>query len=240
MLSAYTLLEFVVCMTAWVPLMGAVHVRHHRDPIPRVPGRWLRRLARTTTRLSPLWRMSIEGRAPSDIASRAYVVVANHESNLDPFLLAHLPWDMRWVAKQELFRIPVMGALLRLSGDIPVRRGDGDSVRGMLARCRETLSGGLPVMMFPEGTRTRDGHLGRFKDGAFRLAIESHVPVLPIAIEGTRGALAAGSWRFGDARARARVLDPVATDGLGPTDVRWLRDEVRSRIAAALTVEATS
>jgi len=233
LLSSYTLLEFGLCVAAWVPLMGAVHVRHRRDPTPRVPGRWLRRLARTTTRLSPL-RMSIEGRAPEDIARRAYVVVANHESNLDPFLLAHLPWDMRWVAKRELFRIPVIGALLRLSGDIPLRRGDGDSVRRMFAGCRETLGRGLSVMIFPEGTRARDGMLGPFKDGAFRLAIESHVPVLPIAIDGTRECLAAGSWRFGDARARAQVLEPVSTENLGPDDVAWLRDEARSRIAAAL------
>lgn len=227
-------------MAAWVPLMRAVHVRHRRDPTPRVPGRWLRRLARTTTRLSPLWRMSIEGRAPDDIAHRAYVVVANHESNLDPFLLAHLPWDMRWVAKHELFRIPVIGALLRLSGDIPVRRGDGDSVRSMLAGCRETLGRGLSVMIFPEGTRAREGRLGVFKDGAFRLAIESRVPVLPIAIDGTRHCLPAGSWRLGDARARALVLEPIATEGLGPEDVAWLRDQARSRIAAALSEETVS
>jgi 1-acyl-sn-glycerol-3-phosphate acyltransferase len=233
LLTAYTLLELGVCMVIWVPLLGAVRLRHGRDPARRVTGRWLRRFGRTTTRLSPLWRISIDGQVPDDISHRAYVVVANHQSNLDPFLLSHLPWDMRWIAKQELFRIPVIGSLLRLSGDIPLRRGDSESVRRMVAECRETLDRGLSVMMFPEGTRSRDGSLGAFKDGAFRIAIEAQVPVLPIAIEGTREGLPAGGWRLGKVRARARVLQPVPTAGLGPADVEWLRDTVRTRIASA-------
>ncbi len=233
-LSAYTLVEFGVCMAAWVPLLGAVRLRHRHDETPRVPGRWLRRLARTSARLSPLMRMSIEGDPPEDIDRRAYVVVANHQSNIDPFLLSHLPWDMRWVAKEELFKLPLVGTLLRLSGDIPVKRGNGESVREMVACCRDTLDRGLSVMMFPEGTRTRDGQIGAFKDGAFRLAIEARVPVLPIAIEGTRGCLSKGSWHLQGARARASILEPIATDEMTVTDVDRLRDAVRSRIAGAL------
>ena len=123
----------------------------------------MRRFGRTTTRLSPLWRISIDGQVPDDISHRAYVVVANHQSNLDPFLLSHLPWDMRWIAKQELFRIPVIGSLLRLLGDIPLRRGDSESVRRMVAECRETLDRGLSVMMF--ATRARSLKVRRMPRG---------------------------------------------------------------------------
>jgi 1-acyl-sn-glycerol-3-phosphate acyltransferase len=193
----------------------------------------MRRFGRVATRLSGLWRFSVEGEVPADIDSHSYVVVANHMSTADPFLLSFLPWDMRWVAKEELFRIPLTGWLLRLSGDIPLRRGDGQSVKEMMAACRETLDAGLPVMIFPEGTRSRDGELQPFKDGAFRLAIEAQVPVLPIAIEGTRDCRPKGSWWFGRARAKARILAPVATRGLGAGDVARLRETVRDRIAQA-------
>jgi 1-acyl-sn-glycerol-3-phosphate acyltransferase len=229
-----TYATFAACIGAWVPIEAAVHALHRRDAVPRVEGRWLRRLARVATRLSPLWTFSIEGDAPRDIGARAYVVVANHESNADPFLLAHVPWDMRWIAKEELFRVPVIGWLLRLAGDIPLRRGDRASARRMLDEARRTLDRGLSVMMFPEGTRSRDGSLQRFKDGAFQLAIEAQAPVLPMVVRGTRACMPKHSAWLGRARASARVLAPIDTRGLGPADVQRLREQVRERIAEAL------
>ena len=231
--GSYAYLELGACMVAWLPLLAVAYLRHRHDPVPRIEGRWMRRFARVTTRLSGMWRFSVEGEAPADIGTHAYVVVANHVSTADPFLLSFLPWDMRWVAKEELFRIPLTGWLLRLSGDIPLRRGNGESVKEMMAMCRATLAAGLPVMLFPEGTRSPDGSLRCFKDGAFRLAIETQVPVLPIAIEGTRDCRPKGSWWFGRARAKARILSPVPTCGLGAGDVARLREAVRGQIAAA-------
>ena len=220
-------------MIAWLPILAASRLRHRNDAVPRIEGRWLRRFARTSARLSGMWHFSVEGDPPADIGSHAYVVVANHESTADPFLLSFVPWDMRWVVKEELFRIPLTGWLLRLSGDIPIRRGDGESVKAMMAECRRTLDAGLPVMLFPEGTRSRDGKLQRFKDGAFQLAIDAQVPVLPIALEGTRGCRPKGSSWFGHARAKARILAPISTRGLSAGDVPRLRDLVRARIAEA-------
>jgi len=195
----YAYLAFAACMCAWLPIEAMVHAVHRRDEVPRVEGRWLRRLARVVTCASRLWTFSVEGLPPPD------VVVANHQSNADAFLLSYLPWDMRWVAKRELFGVPVVGWLLRLSGDIPVRRGDRESAARMRAQARDT---GLSVMIFPEGTRSRDGRLQPFKDGAFRLAIEAH--------------------------ASARVLEPIETRDLGPDDVGRLRDRVHARIGEAL------
>jgi 1-acyl-sn-glycerol-3-phosphate acyltransferase len=184
--------------------------------------------------LTPLWTFSIEGEKPTDIDRRAYVVVANHASTADPFLLSWLPWDMQWVAKEELFRAPVLGALLRLGGDIPLRRGDGESVRAMLSACRHALRHGLSVMIFPEGTRSVGGGVQRFKDGAFRLAIEEGAPILPIAIAGTHRCMPKGSVWFGRAHAVARVLAPIETRGMTVDDVARVRDLARERIAAAL------
>jgi 1-acyl-sn-glycerol-3-phosphate acyltransferase len=235
LLGTYSYAEFGACLGAWLPILAGSRLIHRNDPVPRMPGRWLRRLARVTTRLSPLWKFEVRGTAPSDIGTHAYVVVCNHESSADPFLLSHLPWDMRWVAKQELFRTPMSGWALSLSGDIPLRRGDAESVRAMLAECRRTLGEGLSVMMFPEGTRSEDGTIGRFKDGAFELAIDAGVPVLPLALTGTRDCRPKGSRWFGEASAVVRVLEPMPTAGMTREDLPRLRDEARERIVAAVS-----
>jgi 1-acyl-sn-glycerol-3-phosphate acyltransferase len=230
----YTYLEFGVCVAGFLPFMAASSARHSGDPTQRKPGRWLRRLGRTAARLAPLWKFSIEGSAPPDIAHKPYVVIANHESAADPFLLSWLPWDMRWVAKEELFRQPVTGWAMRFGGDIPIRRGEGESVRSMMNECERALAGGISVMMFPEGTRSRDGELLAFRDGAFRLALHAKVPVLPIALAGTRQMRPKHSKWFGKAHACAKILPPISTEGLGEGDLALLRDRARDAIAAAL------
>ncbi len=232
--TAFALLEFGACVAAITPAMACSWLRHRGDPTQRMPGRWMRRLGRASSALCPLWHFRTEGDAPADIAHRAYVVVANHESAADPFLLSWLPWDMRWVAKEELFRLPILGWTFRFSGDIPLHRGDGDSVRATMEACRRSLSAGISIMMFPEGTRSKTGSLLPFKDGAFRLAIEAGVPILPIAIEGTRTCMQAGTLRLGRADATARVLAPIATVGATIEDVASVRDAAREQIQTAL------
>lgn len=230
----YSYAEFGACVLAFLPVMAVSSVRHRGDPTQRMPGRWMRRLGRATGALSPLWRFTVEGAPPPDIDRRGYVVIANHESTADPFLLSWLPWDMRWVAKEELFRPPLTGWAMRFGGDIPLRRGEGDSVRAMLAECERALAAGISVMMFPEGTRSEDGALGRFKDGAFALAIRARVPVLPVAIAGTRQMRPKHSRWFGRAHACAKVLPVVPTEGLAEADVPALRDRCRDAISAVL------
>jgi 1-acyl-sn-glycerol-3-phosphate acyltransferase len=230
----FTYAEFFACLTAFLPILAVSSVRHRSDPTQRVPGRWLRRLGRTTGRLTPLWTFEIEGEPPTDIDRTGYVVVANHESMADPFLLSWLPFDMRWVAKEELFRPPLVGWALRWGGDIPLRRGKGESVRAMLDECARALEGGISVMLFPEGTRSKDGDLLPFKDGAFSLAVRMQVPVLPIALSGTREMRPPHSRWFAKANARARILTPIPTRGLGEKDVPAVRERARDAIIAAL------
>jgi 1-acyl-sn-glycerol-3-phosphate acyltransferase len=230
----YTYAEFGLCVAGFLPVMALSSLRHRNDPTQRLPGRWMRRLGRTTSRLTPLWNFDVEGQAPSDIGSSAYVVVANHESQADPFLLSWLPFDMRWVAKEELFKPPLTGWAMRFGGDIPLRRGKGDSVRAMMDECERALRGGISVMMFPEGTRSKDGELLPFKDGAFALAIRAGVPVLPVALAGTREMRPKHSKWFGKAHAGARILDPIPTTGLDESNVAELRDRAREAIRAVL------
>ena len=232
----YTYVEFGLVLGAFLPIMGVASALHRGDPTQRIPGRWLRRLGRVTSSLTPLWKFEIEGERPSDIDHRAYVVVANHESQADPFLLSWLPWDMRWVAKEELFRTPGTGWAMRFGGDIPLRRGEGDSVREMMNECERALAGGISVMMFPEGTRSRDGELLPFRDGAFKLALRAKVPVLPIALAGTRQMRPKHSKWFGKAHACAKILAPISTDEFtgAEGDVAVLRERARDAIDAAL------
>jgi 1-acyl-sn-glycerol-3-phosphate acyltransferase len=232
--EVFTYLELAACAAAWLPILATSAARHRHDAVPRHEGRWLRRFGRATSALTPLWDFVVEGDPPADIHARPYVVVANHVSTADPFLLSWLPWDMRWVAKEEAFRMPVLGTLIRLGGDVPLRRGDGESVRAMFSACRHTLRNGLSVMIFPEGTRSADGALGPFKEGAFRLAIGEWAPVLPIAIEGTHLCMPKGSHRVGRARAVARILPPIETAGLSPSDAPRVAERARTNIAAAL------
>jgi 1-acyl-sn-glycerol-3-phosphate acyltransferase len=221
----------------WLPALALVLlVTVPFDRNRRVAGRFLRWLAVFATWSFPPWRIRIEGRWPPD--RRAYVAVSNHQSMLDIFMLSRIPKEMKWVAKAELFRIPWVGWMFRLSGDIPVWRGQSASGRDALARARDYLDHGMSVMFFPEGTRSRDGRMLPFKPGAFKLAIEAGVPVLPIAIHGAAEGMPKGSPWVQPAQVRARILEPVETAGMTEADVERLTEVVRSRIAAEVPVLA--
>lgn len=235
LLGLYTYLEFALSGVLFLIPMGLATLRHRNDPGQRIRGRWMRRFGSFTSALTPLWRFRFEGTPPADISEKPYVVVTNHESVADPFLLCSVPWDQRFIAKDELFHLPLIGWLMKLGGDIPLKRGDRQSVEAMLAECRRTLDAGVPVLLFPEGTRTKDGNLLPFKDGAFQIAIDAQVPVLPLAIEGSRACLPKHSKFLGDADAVVKALEPIPTTGMTRADVPRLREQVRERIALGVS-----
>jgi 1-acyl-sn-glycerol-3-phosphate acyltransferase len=221
-------------LVVWPPLVALVlAVTWPFDRNRAVAGRLLRLCGAFVSRSFPFWRIRIEGRWPP--GRQAYVVVANHQSFLDIFLLSNLPREMKWVAKRSLFKIPWVGWCFTMSGDIPVDRGDPASAAEVLERARRYLSRGMSVMMFPEGTRSRDGKLLPFKLGAFKLAVDAGVPVLPIAISGTAQGMPKGSPWVRPSQLRVQILEPVPVVGdSGEVGVAQLRSEVRRRIAAAL------
>lgn len=240
LLFLWAVLEFFVVALALTPVFAVVALAAgDRDPTRRARGRVMRFLGRSSSQLSLIWRFSVAGAAPADASrpgpgGRGYVVVSNHVSMADIYLLSHLPFDMRFIAKEELFRLPFIGMLLRLGGDIPLKRKDGGSIRAAMAELRATLAAGMSVMIFPEGTRTRDGKLLPFKDGAFQLAIEAQAPVLPVFLAGTRDCIPADKLILGEARAVATILEPIETAGMTSDDAGRLRDLARERIAAAV------
>jgi 1-acyl-sn-glycerol-3-phosphate acyltransferase len=197
-----------------------------------IAGRLFRQAAVIAVRANPLWRFRWVGTPPADVR-HPYVVVSNHESFSDILLLSLLPWEMKWLSKAEIMRIPFLGWCMRLAGDIPVWRGKVESARDAMARSLEVLQQRVSVMIFPEGTRSKTGEMLPFKDGAFRLAISAGVPVLPLVVTGTRDALAKHDWRMNPADATVTVLDPIETTGLTLNDVAALKERVRSVIAQA-------
>jgi 1-acyl-sn-glycerol-3-phosphate acyltransferase len=219
----------LACIALWVPLVACVRV-FDRHPARLRTGRWFRRLGVVVTKLVPLWRLRVDG-IPAGGLEAPCVLVGNHQSLADIPLISHLPWEMKWVAKRSLFRLPLIGWMMRMAGDIPLDRGDARSGARSLLRAARYLRQGCPVMFFPEGTRSADGGVGRFRDGAFRLALRERVNVIPIAIEGSRACLPKHSWRFGAARAiRVRVLPPIEVANFRPDQTEALREAARRAI----------
>lgn len=223
----------VLCLVLWLPLLAVVRL----ITAPFDPGRYwagllFRKVAVVMATLNPLWRFRVTGTLPIN-PRHPYVVVSNHESFVDILLISHLPWEMKWLSKVEMLRIPVLGWDMWLAGDVPVERGTTRSAVKAMRRCQEILRQHVPVIIFPEGTRTTTGEMLPFKDGAFRLAIDAGVPVLPLMVRGTRTALPKHGWRFGRADAEVRVLEPIGTQGLGLRDVESLKQRVREVIARA-------
>jgi 1-acyl-sn-glycerol-3-phosphate acyltransferase len=182
--------------------------------------------------LSPFWRISVEGR--ERIADRGtYVLVANHQSFGDIFVLYQLRKHFKWVAKSSVFLVPFLGWMMWMADYVPIRRGDAASRARMMRTCLRHLGRGSSILMFPEGTRSRVGEIQEFRRGAFTLAVEAGVPVVPIVIDGTLHALPHGTWVFqqeGVLDIRVRVLDPVAPGD----DALALQERVRARMTAAL------
>jgi len=181
---------------------------------------------------NPLWRERFHGRERLPWKGAA-VLVANHLSLLDILVLYGLFRPFKWVSKAEMFRVPVVGWNMWINDYVSLQRGDRESIRRMMDHCRAHLARGTPVLLFPEGTRSRDGRLQPFKDGAFRLALDAGCPVVPIAVSGTAEALPKhGLVMRQRMRAEVRVLEPIRPEDHPSVDA--LREAARAAIAAAL------
>jgi len=202
-----------VIVIIWTPMVAIVRlVTMPFDKGAYSAGYLFRKLTVAHEKLTPLWKFRTSGTLPDDMR-RPYVVVSNHESFVDILL--------------------IVGWMMKLARDIPLERGDAKSIVKAMKAARERLDSNVSVMIFPEGTRTRSGEMGEFKTGAFRLAIDAQVPILPLAVYGAREALRSHDWRLGYAKAEVRVLEPVSTDGLTNKDVPELIARVRGMIVAA-------
>ena len=213
----------------WLPLLALSRL-FDRDPMLYRTGFLFRKLGKALTQVNPAWRLHLSGNIISD-PRRPYVVVSNHQSLADIPLISNLPWEMKWMGKVELFRLPIVGWMMRLSGDVCVDRNNPRSGAQALIQAQWYLEQKCSVMMFPEGTRTLDGRVRQFADGAFHLAVKAKVHILPLVIEGSRDCIPKNSWKFGKpSEIFLKVLPPIDTCSLTVEDVPALRDKVRMAI----------
>lgn len=179
--------------------------------------------------VNPLWSLTVEGREHLPWRGAA-VLVSNHESLADILMLFGLYRPFKWVSKASVFNVPLVGWNMRLNGYVSLVRGQRESIVRMMADCRRWLERGVPVLLFPEGTRSPDGEVKAFKDGAFRLAIDEGCPVIPIAITGTANLLPKhGLVLETKGHCHVRVLEPVSPEPFHG-DVAALREHVRGLI----------
>lgn len=179
-------------------------------------------------------RLTVEG--IEHLPSRGPVVyMANHQGNFDiPVLFAGLPVQFRWLAKAELFRIPLFGLAMRSAGYIPVERKDRRLAIQSMNAAAERVAAGTSIMIFPEGTRSPDGALLPFKKGGFVLALQAQAPIVALAIDGSAALMPKGSRMIRSGEIRLRVFPAMPTAGLGMKERDALMAEVERRMAGVL------
>ncbi|MBX9693633.1 MAG: 1-acyl-sn-glycerol-3-phosphate acyltransferase [Cyanobacteria bacterium] len=202
---------------------------------------------------NPAWRCRFEGREYIEW-DKTYVLVVNHQSYWDILVLYGLYRPYKFVSKESIFKMPFIGFNMVLNQYVKIKRGDMKSIKEMMATCKAWLNQGASILLFPEGTRSEDGELQNFRDGAFRLAIDCDVPVVPIVIDGTYKVLnkSSSSINF-KSDILVRVLPPINPDQFDRSSGKMRNyvhqlmkdtlDEMRGRrgiIADRKSIESTS
>lgn len=222
----------LICTVVLVISVVALVVTYPFQKSRRVVHELSRFLAQGILRLFP---RRIEGLEHVDPKGR-YVIVLNHQAMMDILALYFVPLNFRWVSKREVFRIPFVGQFLLLHGDIPINRGRAAAaMEQMLREGKLWLSRGVSVAIFPEGTRSRDGEIHRFKAGAFTLAKSAGAAILPVVLDGTAQVVRPNrlfAWRQS---VTIKVLPPIAADEVARCETHELMESLHERMTTALS-----
>ncbi len=222
----------IVWVAVATPVVGAIVIGISFFSRSANPGHRLARVwGRSILAVSGV-RVTIRGLERIDPA-RAYVFMSNHQSNFDiPVLLGHLPVQFRWLAKAELFRIPIFGRAMRAAGYISIDRSNRDAAFESLEQAAARTRSGASIMIFPEGTRSLDGSLKPFKKGGFVMAITAGVPIVPVAIGGTHAIMPKNTLLIRPRDVTLEILEPIDTAGVTPDGKGLLMERVRAAIGA--------
>jgi len=179
----------------------------------------------------PSWKVKVVDRK-NFRSGETYVVVSNHQSQLDILLAFNLFKHFKWVSKIEIFKVPLIGWNMYFNRYISLIRGDKESIKQMLSVCEERLNEGSSIFMFPEGTRSPDGKVKPFKPGAFAIAHKLRLPILPIAISGTHKALPKYSMKYqGNINLYLKILEEIPYSSFSSLSVEETAEMVRKIIS---------
>lgn len=183
----------------------------------------------------PLMRVHFEGIHHLERGA-TYVLVANHQSIADIIAVLHLDHPFKFIAKRELFWIPFLGWALSLAGYIPLIRGNSKSGKEAIQEASGYLKRGVSVLLFPEGTRSRDGEIQSFKLGAFKLAADLEIPIVPIVIHGTRDLLPKGKRLLARrVEVTVKIGTPRLPHGKGASSIETFCESMRSEMITSLS-----
>ncbi len=227
--TVQTLATFII--GSYLIVLLKVHPKTRQ--VPRVMRIWARLFLLVTGT-----RVTVEGAERIDPAG-SYVFVGNHSSNLDiPVIMGKLPVSIRFLAKKEMFKVPVLGGAMRAIRMVETDRRLGPTAhRAINEQVTAVVTEGLSLMIFPEGTRSENHEMLPFKKGAFRIAVDNDMPVVPVTIVGTLEAWKPHSKLIHGGRVRLVIHDPIPTTDLDRNLLNDLRDRVRSTVAEALNRE---
>lgn len=181
--------------------------------------------------INPLWRVNVIGRENIE-KGKAYVVLVNHQSMMDIPLMYVLPFGFKWVSKKEVEKIPIFGTVLKMHGDISIERGTVKSASQLFEQGCERLAHGTSINIFPEGTRSKTGEIGRFKEGAFILAQKAAVDILPCVSVGTGTILKGWQLRMPH-KFTVKILPPVKAEYIASKRAKELAIELQATMSSA-------
>jgi 1-acyl-sn-glycerol-3-phosphate acyltransferase len=174
--------------------------------------------------------VTVEGASNID-PSKSYIYMSNHQSNFDiPVLLAYLKVQFRWLAKVELFKIPIFGRAMRNAGYISINRSDRRAAIESLNQAADAIRDGISILIYPEGTRSVDGNIRPFKKGGFVLAADSGIPIVPVIVHGTYAIMSKNSLRIKPGPVVMEICEPVETTGY----TKETKDELLEKVRAII------
>jgi 1-acyl-sn-glycerol-3-phosphate acyltransferase len=225
-LLATPILTIIICVMASI---ATIVFRVSTDRVQLLPRYWARIISR-------LVGMRVELRGGENLKDgQPYILAANHQSQFDIFALqGYLNISFRWLAKKELFDIPIFGYGMRQAGHIPVDRSRGRQALKSLYAAAERIAAGASVIIFPEGTRSPDGKLREFKSGGMVLAIKSGVPIVPVAICGTHEVMPKGKLLARPGRVTITIGKPIEISGFKMAQKQELAERLHDEVAALL------
>jgi 1-acyl-sn-glycerol-3-phosphate acyltransferase len=195
------------------------------DPVHKVAALWAKLIL-----FASRTRVTVNGLCNID-SSKSYIYMCNHQSNFDiPVLLAHLPVQFRWLAKAELFKIPIFSRGMRSAGYISIDRFNRASAFESISEAARRIKAGVSVMIFPEGTRSRDGKIRPFKKGGFVLAVDAGVPIIPIVLHGTYSLMPKGKLRIYSGHVYMDIQKPIDTSGY----TRETKDDLLEQVSTVI------